>query len=332
MEKMKVAIVGCGKHPVKFHIPSFKRLKNKFRVIGVYDKNIHRAKKIKNKFKIKKLYQNFNDVLNDKDIDIIDICSPASIHYKQILKSVEKEKKNILVEKPFVTQKKHFDILDKINKKKNFNLICLSQQKFREESKSLKNFLYSNKNKLGKLFRIEGKAIYQNRIPQQFENSFTNKTLSGGGPLIDHGSHIIDLLFDLFPKLKIKKITPYIFRNINKKKYFYNVEDSAFINILFNNNIIFNFDTSYVSPKPKDEFVLNFYFSRGYVTWPDLNFYYLNDKKPKNIKYNKIKLASDNQFLDIYQKIKKNKKFDLTNTGKVVKIIEYCYKNNMFEI
>ena len=328
MNKLQVAIIGCGKHPVEFHIPSFKRLKDKFKVIGVYDKNINRAKKVKKKFKIKKLYKSLNDALEDKEIDIIDICSPATIHYKQILKSLEKVKKNILVEKPFVTQKNHFDILYKINKKKNLNLISLSQQKFREETKSLKKFLSKNKEKLGKLFRIEGKAIYQNRIPQQFENSFTNKHLSGGGPLIDHGSHIIDLLFDIFPNLKMKKINPYIFRNISKKKIFYNVEDSAFINILFNNNIIFNFETSYLSPKPKNEFVLNLYFSNGYVTWPDLNFYYLNDKKPKNIKFDKSKLASDNQFLDIYEKIKKNKKFNLNNTGKVVKIIEYCYKNN----
>ena len=56
----------------------------------------------------------------------------------------------------------------------------LVSTKFREESKSLKKFLSDNKKKLGKIFRIEGKAIYRDRIPKQIENSFTNKNLSGG--------------------------------------------------------------------------------------------------------------------------------------------------------
>ena len=57
MKILQVAIVGCGKHPVDFHIPSFKRLNSKFNIIGVYDKDIKRAQKIKNQYKIQKLYK-----------------------------------------------------------------------------------------------------------------------------------------------------------------------------------------------------------------------------------------------------------------------------------
>ena len=42
----------------------------------------------------------------------------------------------------------------------------------------------------------------------------------------------------------------------------YNVEDSAFVNILFTNNVILNFETSYISPRPKDDFGLRLYFQR----------------------------------------------------------------------
>ena len=36
---LNVGIIGCGKHADSFHIPSFLRLKNKYRIIGFYDLN-----------------------------------------------------------------------------------------------------------------------------------------------------------------------------------------------------------------------------------------------------------------------------------------------------
>ena len=333
MKKLQVAIIGCGKHPVNFHIPAFKRLNSKFNVIGVYDKDTKRAQKIKEQFKIQKVYKSLDDLLRDQEVDIVDICSPATKHYRQIMKSMDNNIKNIIVEKPFVTKSTHMRNILKRNKVKKLNIICLCQQRFREESRSLKTFLNSNKKKLGKIFRIEGKAIYHDRIPMQIENSFTNRNLSGGGPLIDHGSHIMDLLFYLFPDLKIKKIHPFLFKNQNKKKVFYNVEDSAFINILLSNKIVFNFETSYVSPRPKEEFSLKLYYEKGYVIWPKMTCQYSKNKKIDKIKFDSNKLASDNQFLYIHEMItnnkNKNKDLDLASTLKVVSAINYCYRKSI---
>ena len=89
MKILQVAIVGCGKHPVDFHIPSFKRLNSKFNIIGVYDKDIKRAQKIKNQYKIQKLYKSLSALLKDVEVDIIDICSPATKHYSQIIRSMD---------------------------------------------------------------------------------------------------------------------------------------------------------------------------------------------------------------------------------------------------
>ena len=214
-------------------------------------------------------------------------------------------------------------------KKKKLKIICLGQQRYREETKSLKKFLSKNQRKLGSLFRIEGKAIYKNKIPKQIKNSFTDKNFSGGWPLIDNGSHIIDLIFYLFPNLIVEKINPYLFKNNIEKKMIYNVEDSAFVNILFTNNVILNFETSYISPRPKDDFGLRLYFQKGYITWPDLKCFYFNKERPQKIRFNQKNFASDNQFLEIYELIKKNKNYNLTITRIVIKIIEYCYKNNM---
>ena len=85
---LNVGIVGCGKHARDFHIPSLLRLKNKFNITGLFDPDFSKTKNLKRKFKIKKLYTSVTSLLNDKEIDVIDICSPPKFHYDQILRSI----------------------------------------------------------------------------------------------------------------------------------------------------------------------------------------------------------------------------------------------------
>ena len=165
MNKLKVAIIGCGKHSYNFHIPSFKRLNSKFTITGLYDKDFKRAELFSKKFKIKKIYKKLNDLINDEEIDLIDICSPATKHYSQILTAINNQCKNIIVEKPFVTQIKQFDNLV-IKRKKKLKIICLGNKDI-EKKQNLWKILSKNQRKLGSLFRIEGKAIYKNKIPNK---------------------------------------------------------------------------------------------------------------------------------------------------------------------
>ena len=118
MNKLKVAIIDVVNIHIIFIFLLFKRLNSKFTITGLYDKDFKRAELISKKFKIKKIYKKLNDLINDEEIDLIDICSPATKHYSQILTAINNQCKNIIVEKPFVTQIKQFDNLV-IKRKKN---------------------------------------------------------------------------------------------------------------------------------------------------------------------------------------------------------------------
>ena len=113
---LNIGIIGCGKHARNFHIPSLLRLKNKYKITGLFDPNYSRAKNLKKKFRIKKLYSSVTNLLNDKDIDVVDICSPPKFHYYQILKSIKKNK-HVMVEKPMVLKSLDLKKIIKINLK-----------------------------------------------------------------------------------------------------------------------------------------------------------------------------------------------------------------------
>ena len=46
---MNIAIVGCGKHALRFHMPSFIRLNKEVTIIGVYDRDLKKAKYLSKK-------------------------------------------------------------------------------------------------------------------------------------------------------------------------------------------------------------------------------------------------------------------------------------------
>lgn len=327
---LNIGIIGCGKHVRNFHIPSLLRLKNKYKITGLFDPNYSRAKNLKKKFKIKKLYRSVTNLLNDKDIDVVDICSPPKFHYYQILKSIKKDK-HVMVEKPMVLKSADLKEIIKINLKKKKKILCLQQQNFRHETQNLLNFFKMNKKKIGKIKFIHGKAHVP--IPDQVNSSFTNKKISGGGPLIDQGSHIIGLVVNIMKYPIISKIKSFIFKRKNSynKNTIFNVENAAYLEVLFKNQTHFLFETSYNKKKISD-FQINFYFKEGSINWPSLKYNFKKKIKIKKIKKVNSKIfASDAQFKHFYDIVKTKKKpiTSLTNSLYLVKLIEDSYKKSI---
>lgn len=79
MEKLKVAIIGCGLIAQERHIPAFKKIKNA-EIIAVCDINEDLAKEVAEMYKISKAYTNTSEMFKNEDLDIVDICVPPQIH------------------------------------------------------------------------------------------------------------------------------------------------------------------------------------------------------------------------------------------------------------
>jgi len=92
-------IIGAGNAAINL-AKNFKDSYNS-KLIGVASKNKNKRLYFEKEFKIEKknIYQNYEDILENKDIDIIYIALPHNLHKEWCIKSSIK-KKNILVEKP----------------------------------------------------------------------------------------------------------------------------------------------------------------------------------------------------------------------------------------
>lgn len=96
MEKVRVAVIGCGFFG-RMHAEVYKRLPN-VELAAVCDVSEERANEVAKALGTLS-YTDYNEVISRFDIDVVDICVPDDCHTEVVLKAV-KAKKHILVEKP----------------------------------------------------------------------------------------------------------------------------------------------------------------------------------------------------------------------------------------
>ena len=99
MAKVRVGLVGCG-FVAELHMYAYKRVygvdAKVTAVVARGDYVIEFAKK----HEIGKTYRSFQDLLADKQIDVVDICTPPMLHATMIVQAV-RAGKHVICEKPF---------------------------------------------------------------------------------------------------------------------------------------------------------------------------------------------------------------------------------------
>ena len=225
MKKDTIAIIGLGYWGtiVTNTVVSM----NKFKKIYVYDSDHQRIKDIKKKFGSKISYTNFNKIKNDNQIKNIFLATPPRVNYK-LLTTLIKKNKNILIEKPGLTNLSYYKkIKKKIEMSKSrlsFGYIYI----YNEYIKFIKKIIDTNK---------LGKIKYINLQRQNF-GPIRNKVSAA----FDLATHDISILYYLLNKKIILKKS--INHDILGKKNF----DISFLNLICG-DIKIDINVSWLNPE-----------------------------------------------------------------------------------
>ncbi len=148
-KKIKVGIIGLGVG--KHHLNCF--LKNKHcKVVSVCDFEISKLKQIKLKKPKIKITTKSENIINDKNIDLVCIASHDNFHAEQVINCIKK-KKHVFVEKPICTNQTDYYKIKKLlgknpNIKLSSNFVLRTSPQFLKLSQMIKkkkirrNFLY----------------------------------------------------------------------------------------------------------------------------------------------------------------------------------------------
>src|ERR1044071_4581629 len=103
MKKVRVGLVGCG-FVSELHMYSYKRVYGvDAQVVAVAARGDHVTEFAK-KHGIGKTYRSFKELIADKEIDVVDICTPPNLHASMIVEAMQAGK-HVICEKPFRDRK-----------------------------------------------------------------------------------------------------------------------------------------------------------------------------------------------------------------------------------
>ncbi len=190
--KLKVGIIGLG-GIANTHVPGW-QASPYAEVVAGSDIRPEVFDTWRQKYNVTRFYENFNDLIADPEIDIIDVCSPNMFHTEQAVAALQAGK-NVICEKPLAPTPA--DILkmiaarDAAPAKDGRRPLLMTAQHFRFRGVSQAAKLEIEAGALGPVYHARAWMLRRCLLPNG--PTFIYKNRSGGGPTIDIGVHILDL-------------------------------------------------------------------------------------------------------------------------------------------
>ncbi len=234
-ETLRIGIVGCGGIANGKHLPSLSKLKN-VKLVGFCDIVEERAEKAKKEYGDAKSVacKDYRVLLDDKKIDVIHVCTPNSSHADIAIAAMEAGK-HVLSEKPMAKTAADARRMVEAAKKTKRKLTVGYNNRYRADSWYLHQLC--ERGDLGEIYTAKAHAIRRRAVPTW--GVFLDEEQQGGGPLIDIGTHALDLTLWMMNNYEPQTVVGSVYRKLadtenaanafgswDPKKF--TVEDSAF--------------------------------------------------------------------------------------------------------
>ncbi|MBV8253600.1 MAG: Gfo/Idh/MocA family oxidoreductase [Chitinophaga sp.] len=131
-------------------------------------------------------YENFDQIKNNPDIDVVYITTPNALHHSQVLR-VAAAGKHVICEKPMALNAKEGQEMVDACRKAGVQLLVAYRMHF--EPKTLAITEMRKRNEFGKIMFFQGQCGFRIGDPTQWR---LNKELAGGGSLMDIGIYAIN--------------------------------------------------------------------------------------------------------------------------------------------
>lgn len=252
MSKLKAGIIGCGGIALGKHLPSIKQTQC-VQMVAFCDIDKEKALKACKEYgdSTAKVYEDYRKLIEDETIEVIYVCTPNRSHCEITVAALEAGK-HVMCEKPMAINSAEAKLMVASAKKSGKLLTIGYQNRFREDSQYLKKVCESDE--LGEIYMAKARALRRRAVPTW--GVFLNKEEQGGGPLIDIGTHALDLTLWMMNNYKPKYAVGTTYHKLNDQKNTANawgdwnceeftVEDSAFGFVVMQNGATIILESSW---------------------------------------------------------------------------------------
>jgi predicted dehydrogenase len=251
--KLQIGVVGCGGIAREKHLPALAKLKDMCDIVSFCDVKEDRAVAMSEKFGApkSKVTTDYRKLVDDSSLDIVHVLTPNVSHSPITVAALESGK-HVMCEKPMAHSSADAAKMIAAAKKAKRKLTIGYQNRFRNEVQVL--YKACRAGELGDVYYAKAHAIRRKAVPTW--GVFMDKAQQGGGPLIDIGTHALDMTLWTMDNYEPASVTGQVFYKMADKvdgnmfgpwdPKTYEVEDSAFGFIKMKNGALIYLEATWV--------------------------------------------------------------------------------------
>lgn len=251
MRKLKAGIAGCGGIANAKHLPAMLK-SGLYEVKAFCDIVRERAEESKKQFGTPdaKVFEDYREMLKE-DLDVIYVTTPNRSHAEISIAAMEAGK-DVMCEKPMAKTYEEARKMVETAKRTQKVLNIAYQNRYRPDSAYLQELCRNGE--LGEIYFAKAHALRRRAVPTW--GVFLNEEEQGGGPLIDIGTHALDLTLWMMNNYDVKSVTGASFHKLsgqtdqgnafgNWNPEEFKVEDAAFGFIRMKNGAVIELEASW---------------------------------------------------------------------------------------
>ena len=248
--KKKAGIIGFGRMG-QIRLEVIKKL-DIFEVVSIYDPYSTKKNRL--------FVNSLDDLIDNKNIEIIFICTPNYLNKKLTIESLKKEK-HVFCEKPPGLNAKDIENVIIAEKKYKKTLMYGFNHRHHDSIQKIKQIV--DEKEFGRILWMRGR--YGKSVETNFyKNWRSKKEYSGGGILIDQGIHMLDIFLYLAGDFdKIQATVSNLYWDLD-------IEDNVFA-VLQNSKNKIAASLHSTMTQWRNLFSLEVFFEKGYVVLNGLN-------------------------------------------------------------
>lgn len=197
---IRVGVIGSGAG--QFHLQGYAE-EPRAEVVAIAGLDTDRVEKLAREFNVPDTHREYQEMLERDDIDAVSVAVPNILHMPVALAAFEAGK-HVLIEKPLARNAAEGVAMVEAARAAGKVLGVSFQRRTRHDVQLLKQS-YEN-NEFGNIYYAKAWWMRRSGIPGM-GSWFTSKEAAGGGPLIDLGVHVLDMLMYILGNPKVHSVT-----------------------------------------------------------------------------------------------------------------------------
>jgi predicted dehydrogenase len=189
MTRLRVAIAGVGIG--RQHLTAFRSLPECFDVTLLCDIDAERRNAVANEFGVARTTASFDEVLAADGVDVVDICTPQSLHYAQVRAALA-ARRHVICEKPVVGSLSECDVLIDAERASGVRVMPVFQYRF---GVGLQKLLHLIDRRVTGIHYLSTAETTWRRGPAYFNTPWRGTLAQAmGGCLLTQAIHALDAL------------------------------------------------------------------------------------------------------------------------------------------